>query len=212
MITGVMKNPAPVQVSRGPIDDVHDVRAIKPLASRHKQLGHEQLFGSQHSRWNAEDRCWLCVADPGLIDAERGIAHPGDEVYEIIIATYFGKPYGVAYFTMESASLQVFQGGHPVLGGQEQIEIFGGAAYSGMLQQRVSPGNRERNTLLLERHQHLPSQRFLLLGKFRGNRRSYRQTLRSMVGMLRHFEPAFLSSMLSPRSVVGKGQGLSYVV
>jgi hypothetical protein len=52
------------------------------------------------------------IKDPGLIHAEHGIAYAGDEVYEIIIAAYFGKPYRVTYFTMEPAPFQISQAGN----------------------------------------------------------------------------------------------------
>jgi len=34
------------------------------------------------------------IKDPGLVHAEHGIAHAGDDVYELIIAAYFGSHIG----------------------------------------------------------------------------------------------------------------------
>src|ERR1700733_3514852 len=133
MLTNVLKDAPPIQVARGCINDVDDVRSIKALTPRHKKFGHEQLLRRQNSAFYPQDRCGLCVANPCVVHDDYTITHAGDEIHEIVIAMYLGEPYGIADFTIESLALQISKGSPPVLRGQKNIQIFGGPAYAGVL-------------------------------------------------------------------------------
>jgi hypothetical protein len=111
---------------------------------------------------------------------------------------YFGKPHGIADFTFESMALQVSESSGPVLRGQEKIQVFGGTAYPGVLQQCESAGDRVGNTLPLKSQEYLTGERFLLLWELDGNRRSYRKRIRRFVSVSGHVRnlPFFASSPL----------------
>src|ERR1700733_872948 len=146
MLSGKVKDATPIKVSVCPVNDVDNVGSIKPLTPGHKQLGDEQLLRRQHACWHAENRCRLRLANPRRVHMNHCIAHAGNEVHEKVVPMYFCKPHRIADLTSESKLLQVSEGSAPVLRGQEKIQVFGGAAYPGVLQQGKGTGDRVRNT------------------------------------------------------------------
>ncbi len=167
MFANQVKDAVPVKFSSGPVDHVHNIGAVEPFAPGDENLRCNQFLGGQHLGMDSADLGVAGALDPLRLDAERAIAHAGDEVHEIGAAMDLAEPHRVADLGLIAMLRKRGKGRiHPIVG-EEDIQVFGVAPDSGVLVERKGPADGKWNALRTEKMQHLSEHGSLLRCKIR---------------------------------------------
>ena len=90
------------------------------------------------------------------------IAHAGNQIDEETVAVRLVQPHRIFHLAAEALSGETAQGSRHVVGGKEEIQVFGGAPDSRMSLQRERTRDNIRDATAIQYHQRFPKHRFLL--------------------------------------------------
>src|SRR5581483_661364 len=161
VVSGKLKDTLPVEFAPSTVNDVCDVGSVEALAAGHEEFRGEKFFCGQNSGLHSMYRCGFRPVYPGLIDDDRGIAHPGYEIDKESVAVGLKEPDRVAHFRFESFPAKQFQGTDGVFGSEEQVEIFRVTAYASVLLKCEGPCYSVGSSLALEEFENLAKKQLL---------------------------------------------------
>jgi hypothetical protein len=152
-----------------------NISAIEPLPTHYEQLGGQQLFWGEDSGWQAQDYCRSRTSNPRIGHGESGIAHPSDEIHEVVVPVRFAKPDRIADLTPEAMSAQKLQRAGRRFRREEDIQVLGGPVDSGVLLQGEGAGNRVWDPMVAEEPQNVLIKTLLIRVEVRLRRRTHWQ-------------------------------------
>ena len=182
MVAGQVEKSVPLHYVTGGVNDVRDVCPVEALTTCDEKLRRDQLFGGQCLCRNSENFGERGTIDPRLVDTDNCVAHPGNQIHEIVPAAHFGQPDRIADLAMKTVLLEKLNRARHVLRGEEDIEILSVTPDAGMLVKRKGARDHIWDVASIQQFQHLAKQRLLLRREFWRSRGAYWQRF----GLFRH--------------------------